>query len=79
MQNKRWKRAAKKVIGECMRINGACSKCRYMSQCDRLDDEYEGNFKFTDYGVPIVDIRKAYDAMKVYQGKDYLVNRVFNI
>ena len=77
MQNKRWKRLAKKVQGECLRINGACRKCNYCSECDRLEDEYDGNFKFDDDGVFILDLRKAYDAMKVYQGQDYLVNRVF--
>ena len=76
MQNKRWKRAAKKVQGECMRLNGRCEKCNYYLECNRLEDEYDGNFKFDDDGVFILDIRKAYDAMKVFNGPDYLINRV---
>ena len=77
MKNKRWKRAAKKVQGECLRLNGACMKCKYIEGCDRLEEEYNDNFKFNDSGAFILDIRKAYDAMKVYQGQDYLVNRIF--
>lgn len=77
MKNKRWKRAVKKVQGECLRLNGACRKCKYIDECDRLEEEYEGNFKFNDSGVFILDIRKAYDAMKVFNGPDYLINRVF--
>ena len=77
MKNKRWKRADKKVQVECMRLDGACGKCNYHLECDRLEEEYDDNFKFNNSGVFILDIRKAYDAMKVFNGPDYLINRVF--
>ena len=73
MQNKRWKRAAKRVQGECMRLNGACKRCKYITQCDRLEEEYNDNFKFNNSGVFVLDLRKAYDAMKVFNGKEYFV------
>ena len=73
MQNKRWKRAAKKVQGECLRLNGACMKCKYIEGCDRLEEEYNDNFKFNNLGVFILDIRKAYDAMKVFNKKEYFI------
>ena len=73
MQNKRWKRAAKRVQGECMRLDGACKVCKYIAQCDRLEEEYNDDFKFNNSGVFVLDLRKAYDAMKVFNGKEYFV------
>ena len=73
MKNKRWKRAAKKVQGECMRLNGACKRCKYTTQCDRLEEEYNDDFKFNNSGVFVLDLRKAYDAMKVFNGKEYFI------
>lgn len=84
MQNKRWKRAAKKLIGRCMATSN-CSKCGCEKECDRLFDEYDGEvdikinsgYKSNVKANIKVDIRKAYNAMKVFNGPDYLINRVF--
>ena len=67
MKNKRWKRATKRVIGECQRVTGKCVYCNYRKECDRLEEGYDGHLRFSRAFSIIVDIREAYDIMKVCQ------------